>query len=119
MAKSVTEQLKDEKARTVQLNAKIKELSEQIKILESKGGEIDLESLGELAFNVRFDTEEELYMLDKVAYDSNGIASLVSSSPVAPRGQGEKIEFAFMRLQKFVNEDIKNRLFAEEAKRRS
>jgi len=118
MAKSVTEQLKDEKARNVELNAKIKELSEQVKVLEAKGGEINLEDLQSLAVGVRFDSEEKLYVLDEVAYSANGIASLVSSTPVAPRGQGEKIEFAFMKLQKYVNEAVKNRLFAEEAERR-
>lgn len=119
MAKSVTKQLEDEKARVVELNAKIKELSEEVKVLKASNQEINLEDLQLKAVAVRFDTEEGLYMFDTVAYSENGIASLVSSRPVAPRGQGERIEFALTKLKEHLYTEVKGKLVSEANARRN
>lgn len=116
---SVTEQLKSEKARGVELKETIRQLTEEIKVLKGEAQEINIEDLTSSAINVRFDSEEGLYMLDTVLYSSNGIATLVSSEPVAPKGQGDKVEFALQRLQKYLFIEVKNRLIAEEAERRN
>lgn len=116
---SVSEQLKLEKARGVELKETIRQLTEEIKILKGQAQEINIEDLTSSAINVRFDSEEGLYMLDTIAYSGNGIASLLSSEPVAPKGQGDKIEFALQRLQKYLFIEVKNRLMAEEAERRN
>lgn len=119
MAKKQTLKEKDE--RIVELNAKIKELTAELKEAQSQSATnpINIEELPLEAINVRFCNEENLFVLDRIAYDADGIATLRSSDPVAGRGFGEKKEHAFRKINEVLIEEVRGRLTEEENKARN
>lgn len=124
MAKTTksTEKLKKAEERIVELNAKIKELTTENEVLKTQVSEAtvspEVSDQMDIAKNVRFDTEEGIYMLDTVAYSADGPATLLSSEPVAGKGFANKIEHAYRSILEHVEIDVKNRLKAEEAQRK-